>query len=517
MTLARTCSVTLLGVVGHLVEVEADLAQGLPALTLVGLPDAALSEARDRIRAAVVNSGAAWPQRRITLNLSPASLPKAGSGFDLALAVCVLAAAEVVEAAWVRELVLIGELGLDGRARPVRGILPAVMAAAAAGRERVVVPAANAAEAALVPGVRVVGVESLRELIAILRGDVPVPDLPDGPAAGDGAADRAGVAGIPDLADVAGQGEARHALEIAAAGGHHMLLHGPPGTGKTMLAERLPGILPPLDREQALEVTAIHSVAGELGHLPLVTRPPLRAPHHTASAAAVVGGGSGLARPGAASLAHHGVLLLDEAPEFALGVLDALRQPLESGEVVLHRSKGEVRYPASFQLVLAANPCPCGLSTTSAQCRCPPMRQLRYIGRLSGPLLDRVDLTVPVLPPTRADLMEAGEHEGSAAVADRVRAARERATARWTGTPWSCNARVPGPALRGPGWRLPGRDLAGLHRAFGEGRLTARGVDRVLRLAWTLADLAGKDRPQASEVRMAVELRTASALPGAAA
>jgi magnesium chelatase family protein len=505
----------LLGVDGHVIGVEAHVSVGVSGFSVVGLADKLVGEARDRCRSAVINTRLEWPGPKNTVGLSPAELPKRGPTLDLAIAIALLAASGQVPRDLVAELVVVGELGLDGRVRPVRGALVAALAARGVGASRIVVPSANVDEAALVPDIDVVGVRTLAGLVALVRGD-DVPDV-ELDAADESGGPAWAAPTVPDLADVRGQHAARTALELAAAGGHHLAMTGEPGVGKTMLAERLPGLLPALDEQAALEVTAIHSVAGELGHLPLVTRPPLRAPHHTASAAAVVGGGSGLARPGAASLAHHGVLLLDEAPEFALGVLDALRQPLESGEVVLHRSKGEVRYPASFQLVLAANPCPCGLSTTSAQCRCPPMRQLRYIGRLSGPLLDRVDLTVPVLPPTRADLMEAGEHEGSAAVADRVRAARERATARWTGTPWRCNARVPGPALRGPGWRLPGRDLAGLHRAFGEGRLTARGVDRVLRLAWTLADLAGKDRPQASEVRMAVELRTASALPGAAA
>jgi len=505
MSLATTLSVALVGVDGYLVEVEADLAAGLPGMSLIGLPDATLHEARDRIRAAVVNSGQSWPQRRITVGLSPAWRPKRGSGFDLAIAAAVLCAAGVVPGEVLRRTVLLGELGLDGRVRPVTGTLPAVLAAVAAGVDRVVVPAANAREAALVPGVAVCAVDSLRTLIAELCGEpygavtLPAPD----PDQSDAAVQR-------DLADVVGQLEARWALELAAAGGHHVFLQGPPGIGKTMLAERLPGLLPPLTPAEALEVTAIHSVAGALRcDAPLVTRAPFAAPHHTSSVPALVGGGSGLARPGAASMSHRGVLFLDEAPEFAAGALDALRQPLESGEIVLSRSGGTVRYPASFTLVLAANPCPCG--ARSDACTCSPIVRRRYANRLSGPLLDRVDLVVRLEAPSRADLLaELGFTEPTAIVAARVAQARALAAEIFAGRPWRLPASIPGRDLRGRYAPAAGCAVL-LEPELRRGVLSARGLDRTLRVAWTLALCGGRTKPTPEDVRVALGLRLGAA------
>ncbi len=523
MAFARTCSVALIGVDGVVVEVQADLEPGVAAFALVGLPDKSLSEARDRVRAAVVNSGESWPQRKLTVGLSPASVPKSGSGFDLAVACAVLAAAERLDPASIADLLIIGELGLDGGVRPVRGVLPSVLAAADAGYRQVVVAEQTAAEAALVPGVSVLGVRSLRQLIALLSG-APVPDEAADP--GNGRRDPAlaglllpgvGIRALAaekaaqlDLADVSGQYEARRALEIAAAGGHHLYLKGPPGAGKTMLAERLPALLPPLTQSEALEVTAVHSVAGLLPvDKPLIDSPPYYAPHHSATMPAIVGGGSGLPRPGAVSLAHRGVLFLDEAPEFSVRVLDALRQPLESGEVMIARSAGTLRLPARFQLCLAANPCPCGRhSRRGESCDCTPTMVNRYQARLSGPLLDRVDLQVQVAPVTRAELMGPDNSaETTAAVASRVLAARERAAARFVDTPWRTNAEVPGHSLR-TRWRLGPGALADAERELERGLLTARGLDRVLRVAWTVADLAGRDQPGRLDVRTALVLRT---------
>lgn len=518
MAVARAWSVAVRGVDGRLVEVEADVGQGLPGVHLVGLPDTAVHEARDRARAAVVNSGESWPNRRVTVNLSPAGLRKQGTGFDIALATSALAAADALPKAALEKLVLLGELGLDGSVRPVPGVLPAVLAAAGEGFTDVVVPAANGPEARLVPGVDVLAVRCLRQLLCELRGEPweePATGEPAGaptgepraaaPAAGGGLA-----AEVPrDLADVAGQAEARLALEVSAVGGHHLFLHGSPGTGKTMLAERLPGLLPPLPREHALEVTAIHSVAGALPmERALVEHPPFCAPHHTATLPAVAGGGSQRIRPGAASLAHRGVLFLDEAPEFASGVLDALRQPLESGEIVISRQRDSVRFPARFTLVLAANPCPCAFAEEDAsRCTCSPMARRRYLGRLSGPLLDRVDLSVSMRPLARLDLLyAAADAEPTAVVAERVAVARERMRARFAAERWSTNAELPASTLRAR-YRPAQAATALLEGELGRGRLTARGMDRVVRVSWSLADLSGRDRPDTDELATALSFK----------
>ncbi|WP_421733247.1 YifB family Mg chelatase-like AAA ATPase [Cellulomonas sp.] len=502
MVLGRTLGVALVGLTGHVVEVEAHLAPSLPAFTLVGLPDASLAESRDRVRAAVTSSGLAWPNRRITVNLSPATLPKSGSGFDLAIAVATLAGAEAIDPAGPHGVVHLGELGLDGRLRPVRGVLPAVAAAVAAGCRRVVVAEANAAEARLVPGAQVVGATSLAQVAARYGADIEVTDVD--PVTTEPVA-RPPERSALDLADVVGQDEARGCLEVAAAGGHHLLMVGPPGTGKTMLAARLPGLLPDLSEADAVEVTAVHSVAGAFDPGDgLLRRPPFEDPHHTATPASVVGGGSGIPRPGAASRAHRGVLFLDEAPEFSTAVLQTLRQPLEHGELVLHRAAGTARYPARFQLVLAANPCPCGQAVGKGlACTCRSEQRRRYFGKLSGPLLDRVDLQVE-LGPSRAG---AGAGESSAIVAARVAAARQAQSERLAGTPWRTNGDVPGSWLRD---RLgPDRTLVSdLDRALDRGTLSLRGVDRVLRVAWTLADLAGRSAPGRADVGQALLLRT---------
>jgi magnesium chelatase family protein len=507
MALARTFSVALIGVHGHLIEVEADIASGLPATILVGLPDTALREARDRIRAAIVNSGETWPNSKITVGLSPASLPKRGSGYDLAIACAILAAAEAVPATALAGTMFLAELGLDGRLRPVTGVLPAVIAAEG-GVHTVVVADANAAEAALVPGVRVIGASSLLEVIVWLRGGPPpapalVPEPSPGPEPAQAAARKM------DLAEVLGQAEARMAAEICAAGGHNLSLLGPPGAGKTMLAERLPGILPDLDIAGALEVTSIHSVAGRLPPgAGLLTEPPFFSPHHTSSMAAIVGGGSGVIRPGAASLAHLGILFLDEAPEFHRDVLDALRQPLESGQVVIARVGVQAVFPARFTLVLAANPCPCARTAGPGKsaCSCSPAVRRRYLARLSGPLLDRVDVKVQLQPVSRREMLYDRQFaESSAVVAQRVAAARERCAARLRGTPWRLNAEVPGSALRRAFTPKPAA-LASLDRAMELGQVSARGADKIIRVAWSLADLAGTDLPGAEQVNLAIGL-----------
>ncbi|MFB6609365.1 YifB family Mg chelatase-like AAA ATPase [Agromyces sp. NPDC056379] len=511
MPVARTRSVALLGLTGSVVEVEADLSSQLPAFVIIGLPDAALGEARDRVRAAAVNAGCPLPQRRLTVNLSPAALPKHGSGFDLAIAVACLAAAGDISAESVERVVHLGELGLDGRLRPIDGILPAVLAAVRAGYDTVMVPAANSDEARLVPGVSVIGVASLLDA-AVHHGGVyderafeavPAPDRSD-PT---GAAEES----HGDLADVSGNDDAVEALLAAAAGGHHVFLLGPPGAGKTMLASRLPGILPDLDADEALEVASLRSLSGRPPVAGLSHRPPFEAPHHTATAAAMVGGGSRLIRPGAAARASHGVLFLDEAPEFPSAVLDVLRQPLESGSISIHRANAVASFPARFQLVIAANPCPCGNhGSKGAECTCPPIARRRYLARISGPLLDRIDVQLRVPRITAAGLRLAAERPGPSTAAARARVveARARAARRLRGTPWRTNAQMPGPWMRGAGGLHPGgRATVDLDRALELGGVTMRGYDRILKVAWTLADLDGADTPALDHVGRALFLR----------
>ncbi len=503
--LARTYSMSVVGIEGHLVDVETYAGAGLVAFTLVGLLDTSVREARDRVRAAFESCGLDVLDQRITVNLSPAGIPKSGSVFDLAIASSIALATGLVLPRAFEDSVIVGELALDGSIQPVRGVLPAVLSARSLGVRRVIVPSACAREAQLVSGIEVIAFEHLADMIAWAGGEAIKAPFQGhlGVRRRDCSAEDVS---ILDMADVRGQPEAVAAMEVAAAGGHHVFLLGEPGSGKTMLASRLPTILPDLDPDTALVTTSLHSVAGLVPTgTALVTRPPFQAPHHSVTMAALIGGGSRTLTPGAASLAHGGILFLDEAAEFAPSVLDSLREPLESGAVNLHRSGIHARYPASFQLVMASNPCPCGGRRGGRRCTCSSIARRRYMARLSGPLLDRMDIRIDVHTPTRAD-MAIGDSRDSATIRERVVVARERARHRLTDTPWHCNAQLPGAWIR----RNSGIDadlVAQLDRLVDAGASSMRGIDRMLRLAWTLADLDGAPHPTIDHIVAAQQLR----------
>lgn len=524
MPFATARTVSLRGALGHLIDVQSDVSPGQVGTTMVGRPDASLHEARERCRMAIVNSGLTWPAtKRITILLSPADLPKSGTHFDLAIAVSVLAADAQVPRTALEGVAFIGELTLDGGLRPVAGVLPMVLAAADRGIRAVFVPEPQAAEAAMVPDMSVLGVRSLAQVVAVLR-DEEVPHAP--PVAGVSTSQLLSWRGQDrmeevDLADLFGMADARFALEVAAAGGHHLMLSGPKGAGKTSIAERLPTILPDLGPEEALELTALHSLAGVLDPgAGMVRRPPFLAPHHDASKASLVGGGSGLVRPGAISLAHAGVLFLDEFPLFRSDVIEALREPLENGDVVIARTEEQIRLPARGLVVLACNPCPCGEFTplaTTNRCGCKEVKRRDYRSKIGGPIADRVDIlrhVQPLQPHDRRDRLN--RPEDSATVRARVEGARRRQAERYAdASGWRLNAHVPGAVLR-ERWPLADEGRDRLDAVVYDAGITPRGAVRVHRLAWTVLDLqAGADpcrAPGLTEVETALALRRGEAL-----
>lgn len=501
MPLAKTLAISLYGLAGRLIEVEADISSNLPAFVLVGLPDASVNEAASRVRSATANSKLNLPGRRITVNLSPASVPKQGSGFDLAIAMSVLGAARLVNKDQIVRTVFLGELALDGSIKPITGILAAVMAAKNLPIEKVVVPSGNLAEAQLITGLRIFGFDHLTQVAAAFGAEIKATEP--------GALSALSICEepvTPCFSEVVGQPDAIEAMKVAAVGGHNVLMQGPPGAGKTMLASRLPGILPELTEQESVELCAIRSVA-KLNVTQLPKSPPFQAPHHTASLVSLVGGGGAQPRPGLISLAHNGVLFLDEAPEFNTSVLEALRQPLESAEITISRASGNATFPARFQLVLASNPCPCGYAIGSGKaCTCSAASRLRYQNRLSGPLSDRLDLKLELHSVNAAlvgvDSRSATSNELRALVTEARASSRDRLSK----TPWRTNSQVSGSFLRRE-LRLAKQTTSQLDTSLDRNLISMRGYDRCLRVAWSLADLAGRTVPAKEDIALAVYLR----------